>query len=517
MVAAVWSAVLQGVSATLVRIEASASSGLPQVRIVGMPATDVKESLDRVRQALRALGIALPARRIVINLFPASLRKTGSQLDMPIALALLRVAGVSLPSYATADTVFCLGEIGLDGSVHAVNGMLPLALAAQAHANYTVLLPEGAKDQLYYQPSSPVRVVRHLRDILTTKSLPTWDGWSVSTATDQQEACEACIDRSDPLSRVRGQSLAKRVLQIAIAGGHHVLLIGPPGCGKSFLAQQAAQMIPRIPLVAAQELLSIQSICGDRMRVCDVCGSVQAPLRAPHCGVTESVLIGGGAKVRPGEISRAHGGMLLLDELGEMKRSVVESLRQPLQEGVVSIARHVDRVTLPARFQLVATMNPCPCGYAGSTVRACECSPAAQERYRSLLRGPIGDRFDAIIMLEPVTTNEYITDPEEHARLRETRAVASSERVQGIHYALFAQRARRIKNAWLSEKHRSTWLQLASDDATWWAQAAKQFSVTGRGMLSMLRLARTIADIERSQDIQRTHLAQAMQLRRVMT
>jgi magnesium chelatase family protein len=484
-----------GVHAPAVRVEVHLAGGLPRMTIVGLPQAAVREASERVRSAIQCAQLEFPARRITVNLAPADLRKEGGRYDLAIALGIL-AASEQLPVAALAD-IEVLGELALTGELRAVDGVLPAALAA-ARVGHRLLVPEGN--------GAEAALAR---------------GLEACTARTLLEACAGLAGRK-PLPRamalpttlrsvgldladVRGQAQARRALEVAAAGEHHLLMIGPPGCGKTLLASRLASVLPESSEGEALESAAIASVSG---RGLDPARWRERPYRSPHHTASATALVGGGAEARPGEISLAHNGVLFLDEFPEWGRHALEVLREPLESGVVTISRAARQNEFPARFQLVAAMNPCPCGWAGDPSGRCHCSGDMITHYRARVSGPLLDRIDLHVEVARLPPSELRPDAAEGECSADVRARVEAARM------VQQQRAGK-PNARLDQAETRAHCRLSSADQALLERAIDQLQLSARSMHRILRVARTIADLARCADIATPHLMEALGYRRL--
>ena len=485
----------EGVVAPLVTVEVHLSGGLPGTSIVGLPEAAVRESRDRVRVAIQNTQFEYPNRRVTVNLAPAELPKDGGRFDLAIALGIL-AAGGQLPHAALQGCEF-LGELALSGELRPVPGVLPALLRAR-HGRRCVIVPAGNAPEAALLGDVDVRIARSLAEVCAhlrgVDALP------------HPEVCEHDDAFGYPdLADVRGQRQARRALEIAAAGGHHLLMIGPPGTGKSMLAARLPGVLPPMTETEAIEACAIRSVAGVPF---DAGNWRRRPYRAPHHTASGVALVGGGSHPRPGEISLAHNGVLFLDELPEFDRRVLEVLREPLESGRIVISRAARQAEFPARFQMVAAMNPCPCGYAGDPDGRCRCTPDAIARYRGRISGPLLDRIDILSDVPRIALKELDAErgerDEASASIRE-RVIAARNRAM--------QRAGK-PNAALATRELERDCALGGAERALLEHAMEKLSLSARAYHRVLRVARTIADLGGSEAIAREHLAEAVQYRR---
>lgn len=495
--ALVRSRALDGLDAPPVTVEVHLANGLPAFNLVGLPDTEVREARERVRAALHTSQFDFPQRRITVNLAPADLPKESGRFDLAIALGIL-VASGQVSNRLLAAHEFC-GELSLNGALRAVRGVLAVALAAGRDGR-ALVLPHGN--------AAEAALARHAR-VLPAATLVD----VAAHLNGQAELACMAVDRSAPdawsalpdLADVRGQLQARRALEVAAAGGHSLLFYGPPGTGKSMLAQRLPGLLPPMAEEEALETAALQSLDGSFRPA----SWGRRPFREPHHSASAAAVVGGGVTPRPGEISLAHNGVLFLDELPEFDRRVLESLREPLERGMISLARARSRAEFPARFQLVAAMNPCPCGYAGHPRRACRCTPDQVTRYRSRLSGPFLDRLDLIVEVPAL----------EHAELVSTAPLPSSAQVR---VAVEAARHRQLErqgvlNARLDSSAIEAWALPDAAGARLLQQAMERLQLSARAYHRILRVARTIADLAGIEQPGAAQIAEAVQYRRQFT
>ena len=525
MLATVVSAAVHGLDGTRVAVEIDLQRGLRAFHIVGLPSLAVRESRERVVAALLNGGFTLPEQRLTVNLAPADLPKEGAAFDLPIALGVL-TASSQVPAEALYDTCV-LGELALDGQVRAVRGALPIAIAMRRVGVRRLLLPHENVAEARLVPDLEVLGCDSLIEAAALLGARIPVGGGRTATRPERGAALATTDAGAPLDRlappgarawsecdtpdfaqVYGQETAKRALAIAAAGGHHVLMIGPPGVGKSMLARCMPGLIPPLAEAEALEVRQVLSVCGHHREAAE--RVVRRPFRAPHHTLSIPGLVGGGRPVVPGEITLAHHGVLFLDELPEFPRNLLDLLRQPLEEGTIRIARANLQVTFPARFQLVGAMNPCPCGFLGHPRKPCHCAPGDVMRYRSRVSGPILDRIDLRV---------EVGMPAEETLGRAGHA-SEQESLRSRIAAARARQARRFAelpgvhcNAQAGPEARRAFLRPRAEAAALLRQAVARWNLSVRAYERTLAVARSIADVDGASDVDAHHVAEALQYR----
>ena len=505
MLARIWSASLIGIDALKVGVEVDLSGGLPGVVVVGLPDTAVQESRERVRAALKNADFAFPMRKVVINLTPADVRKEGPIYDLPIAIGIL--AASEVVDSALLNDYLLLGEMSLDGTLRPVTGVVAVAAAAQKLGLKGLILPKDNAQEAAVVPNLKVYGFRHLSEVVDFLNYP--ETHQPVSNHESSALLNAPISSPD-LRDVKGQAQARRALEIAAAGGHNLCLIGPPGSGKTMLAKRLPGILPPLTFAEALEVTQIHSVAGLLKEKGTLIN--QRPFRSPHHSASGPSLVGGGSYPKPGEISLAHRGTLFLDELTEFKRSVLEFLRQPLEDGKVTITRTRQSVEFPAQFTLVSSTNPCPCGYFGDPVQPCTCTPRNREQYWAKLSGPLMDRIDLQVIVGRLKPEEVTSQPdgEDSATVRK-RVEAARHQAQ----KRFEQTPALQCNADMESRHIREWCEFSEATRNLIEGAVRKLGLSARATDRILKVARTIADLEGAENIETPHVAEAIQYRTI--
>lgn len=500
MISKTLSYTLNGLKGIAVNVEVDVNNGLPAFDIVGLGDTAVKESRERIRSAIKNSGRKMPVQRLTANLAPADVKKEGSVFDLALAIGVLKAS-----EQLTADTddIVLIGELSLDGSLRRINGVLPTLIAAVEDGYKKFIIPKDNETEASFVDGTEIIAAKNLREVIDHLS-----GLNVIANAQHNEygAKRDCTVYDSDMSLVKGQKVAKRALEVAVSGGHNVLFVGAPGTGKTMLAKCIPTIMPDMTFKEALETTKIHSVAG---ALNDAEGIVyKRPFRSPHHTATTVSMTGGGATVKPGEISLAHNGVLFLDEMPEYSRQTLEALRQPLEDGVITVSRAAGSVKYPANFMLCGSMNPCPCGNYGSDDKVCTCTPAQIAKYKSKISGPLLDRIDIQVQVDSVKYSELNEDGGEtsatvKARVNRTRAIQKDRfKEDGI-----------LTNADMGEKHIKKYCVLSAECEALLKNAYDTLKLSPRARGRIIKVARTIADMDLSEDIRPKHLLEAISYR----